>query len=188
MGLTDGLGFEEVNQTVTSTETTSGTNVFAAGSVQAPKGLFTVTSGTNMFGAGSVQAGQFVANNNIHLAAGSPYGKGEVIQLSARGIISGGMFVIASGGKALAAPASTLHPLGIAQATVASGGTVTIQTKGLYPVVAEGAIAIGGAAMMGAGGALNTVVGVSAALAASGVRTYGVLDAVGSEGTVFILL
>ena len=32
-GLTEGLGFEEVNQAVTSTATLSGTNVFGAGSV-----------------------------------------------------------------------------------------------------------------------------------------------------------
>ena len=181
----DGLGFEESNQTVTSTEVISGTNVFAAGSVSSPKGLFTTTSGTNMFGAGSIQGGQFVANNNVHLAAGSPYGKGVCIQLAARTNISGGTFVIASGNLAMAAPASSLSPLGVAQATVASGGTVTITTHGVVPVVAEGTIAIGCAAMMGAGAALNTVV---AATAASGLRTYPVLSSVGSEGTVFILL
>ena len=34
MGLTEGLGFEEVNQSVTSTAIISGTNVYGATSVQ----------------------------------------------------------------------------------------------------------------------------------------------------------
>ena len=144
-------------------------------------------SGTNVYATTGVTSATLTANNNVHLAAGSPYGNGVIVQFTARSNISGGMFVSASGGLVYAAPASTKHPLGVAQpdTDVASGGTVNVITHGVVPVISDGTIAVGAPAMMGAGAALNTVV---AATAASGVRTFGVLDAVGSEGTVFILL
>ena len=70
---TDGLGFEEVNQAVTSTAVISGTNVYGATSVQsatisgttiyATTSFTTPTiSGTNVFAAGSVQADKVVAD------------------------------------------------------------------------------------------------------------------------------
>lgn len=44
----DGLGFEEVNQAVTSTAIVSGTNVYGTTSVQSALGAFTTTSGGNL--------------------------------------------------------------------------------------------------------------------------------------------
>jgi len=82
---TDGLGFEEVNQAVTSTAVISGTNVYGATSVQsatisgttiyATTSFTTPTiSGTNVFAAGSVQADKVVADvmvsgNNVYANA-----------------------------------------------------------------------------------------------------------------------
>jgi len=177
MGITDGLGGEEVNQTVTTTEVISGTNVYAT----------TAVTTVDVTATGSVAGGQLESSNNVHLSAGSPYGKGIVVQMSARSNISGGMFVIASGNLALAAPASTKHPLGVAEpgTDVASGGTVNIITHGIVPVVAEGTIAIGAAAIMGAGAAQNCVLPASST---SGLRTFSTLDAGGSGATVFIAL
>lgn len=72
--LVDGLGFEEVNQEVTSTEIISGTNVFAAGSMTAPKAILTTMSGTNIFSSGSITGPlavlSTVSGNNV-FAAGS---------------------------------------------------------------------------------------------------------------------
>ena len=166
VGLVDGLGGEEVNQEITITE---------------------IVSGTNLFAAGSVTAGQVVTDNNLHLAAGSPFGKGVVIQLSARSNISGGTFVSASGNLAFAAPANTLFPIGVAEqgTDVASGGTVNVITHGIVPVIAEATIAIGQGVIMGAGAALNTVLPTDTS---SGLRVFGVLAAAGSEATVFITL
>lgn len=180
MGIVDGLGGEEVNQAVTSTATISGTNVYGTTLVTAP-----TISGTNIVATGSVTGNQFVANNNLQLAAGSPYGKGVVVQMTARNIISGGMFVIASGGLAMSAPTSSQYPIGVAQATTVSGATVSVLIHGIVPMISEGTIAIGGGVRMGAGGAQNCVV---AGTIGSGVRVMGTLSSAGSEGTVFVVL
>ena len=187
VGLKDGLGYEEVNQEITLTEIVSGTNIYGAGSITSPVAVLTTMSGTNLFCAGSVNAGQIVSSNNVLLSAGSPYGKGIVLQMTARGVISGGQFVMGSGNLAMVAAASSKAPLGVALpgVNVASGGTVNIIHKGVVPVVAEGTIAIGAPAMMGAGAGLNCV---NAADAGSGTRTFPVLDAGASGSTVFILL
>lgn len=175
---TDGLGFEEVNQSVTSTAVVSGTDLYATSGVSAITGTFT--------GAVSV-TGELSTADDLLLSAGSPYGQGITIQLTARSNISGGQFVSASGGLAYAAPTDTLYPIGIAQpgTDVASGGTVTVITHGVAAVIAEGTVAVGEACIMGGGAARNTVV---AADTSSGLRLFGVLQAAGSEGTTFITL
>lgn len=184
---TDGLGFEEVNQTVTGTATISGTDVFAAGSVTAPVGTVTTLTNTTLLGTTGSFSGQISTTDDFVLGAGSPYGQGVVVPLTARSNISGGMFVSASGGLAYAAPADTLYPLGIAQpgTDVASGGTVQVITHGVAAVIAEAAVKVGEGCIMGGGGALNTV---TPADTSSGLRVFGVLQAAGSEGTTFILL
>lgn len=124
---------------------------------------------------------------NIVFSAGSPYSQGVVLPMIARAIISGGMFVAGSGGLAFPAPASTPSPIGIALATTASGATVNVLVRGVYPVICEGTLAVGVGAQMGAGGALNTVgVGVNA----SGTRNFVPLSsaASGTASTVFVLL
>lgn len=64
MPIKDGLGFEEVNQTTTSTATISGTNVYGATSVQSA-----TISGTNIYAATDMQvAGKSVAS----ASTGSP--------------------------------------------------------------------------------------------------------------------
>lgn len=152
---------------------------------------FTTSSGTNIFISGSMTTGvasvtgNATVGDNVIMSAGSPFGNGTIVQLTARTIISGGQFVSASGNLAYSAPASTKWPIGIAEATAASGGVVNVITNGIAPAIAEGTIAIGAPAMMGAGGAQNCVV---AATAGSGIRTFGVLATGGSEGTVFITL
>lgn len=167
---------------VITSVTSSGTNFFAAGSMTAPMGIFAV----NGSATGSVFGGTFSTSNNVHLSVGSPYGKGVVVQLTARSDISGGMWVTCSGGLALAGPASAQAPVGVAQpgVNVASGGTVNVITHGIVPMIAEGTIALGAGASPGAGAALNCVI---TAGAGSGVA-YPVLDTAGSEGTVFVFI
>lgn len=185
--LRDGLGYEEVNQEVTLTEIVSGTNIYGAGSITSPVAVLTTMSGTNLFCAGSATAGQLVTSNNLLFSAGSPYGKGMVVQMTARAAVSGGQFVMASGNLVFPAVASTKFPLGIAQPglNVASGGTVNVIMRGIVPVVAEGTVAIGCSAIMGSGAGLNTILPADAG---SGTRLFGVLDAAASGGTVFIML
>lgn len=204
-GLRDGLGGEEVTQSgigafpqnpffngslvVTGTinaAAIAGTNYAGTGSISVSginnagtlsnAGNVTVTGSVNSQGIG------FVAN------AGSPYGVGLVVPLTARAIISGGMFVTASGGLALPAAASSKTWLGIAQATAASGATVNVILNGIAAVITEGTTAVGSAVMMGAGGGLNCVLPVTGAIAASGVRIMTPLDAVasGTTATVFV--
>jgi len=138
----------------------------------------------------TVSGTTFRAGGNFVIGGGSPYNQGLVVPMTARGIISGGMFVAASGGLAFAAPASTKYPIGVAAATAASGATVNVIVHGIVPVIAEGTVAAGGIAMMGAGAGLNTVTPITAAVAVSGVRQFGVLDAAasGTSATVFIHL
>jgi hypothetical protein len=124
---------------------------------------------------------------NIINNTGSPFSTGYAVQLTARTNISGGTFVSASGNLAYAAPADTLYPIGVSVpgTDVASGGTVNVITHGVVPVIAEGAVAIGEGVIMGGGAALNTVLPSDTS---SGLRVFGVLDAAGSEGVVFITL
>ena len=142
----------------------------------------TSISGAQVYSAGDVQAGQ-----SVILGAGSPYGEGVIVSLTARSNISGGMFVSASGGLAYAAPINTLYPIGIALpgVDIASGGEVSVITHGVAAVVAEATVAVGEAVIMGAGAAQNCVLPADTS---SGLRLFGVLDAAGSEGTVFITL
>lgn len=136
----------------------------------------TAISGTNIL----------ISGGNI-AQAGSPYSTGIVYNFTARGNVSGGMFVAMSGGLAFAAPASTPSPIGIALATTASGATVPVLVRGIYPVICEGTLATGVGCQMGAGAGLNTVgVGVNT----SGTRVFPTLSsaASGTSSTVFILL
>jgi hypothetical protein len=122
---------------------------------------------------------------NLVLGAGSPWSVGTVIPMTARGIVSGGMWVVGSGnGLVLAAAASTKAPLGVALNTAASGASVNVLIHGIVPMIADGTIALGGGCMVGAGAALNTV---SPHVAGSGVQ-FRALSTAGSEGTVFVLL
>ena len=175
----DGLGYEELNQPGSQVA-----NLFMTGSITAESDI--VTS-ANVSGANVYSNADVAAKENLALTMGSPYGKGVTVTLTARSNISGGMFVSASGGLAYAAPASTLFPIGVAEpgTDVASGGTVEIITHGVVAVVAEEAVAVGEGCIMGAGAAQNTVLPSDTS---SGLRVFGVLDAAGSEGTVFITL
>lgn len=133
-----------------------------------------------------VSTGAISTPSNFTLSVGSPYGKGMVIPMTARTIISGGQWVSASGGLAMAAAAATLSPLGVAEpgTTAASGGTVNVIIHGVVPMIAEGTIALGGGCEAGAGGALNCV---KPHAAGSGTN-YPTLSSAGSEGTVFVVL
>ena len=191
----DGLGNEELAQpgsqvanlfmagSIVATSSISGANVYSTAALHGENVIGdTSLSGAQVYSTGDVQAGQ-----SVILGAGSPYGEGVIVSLSARSNISGGMFVSASGGLAYAAPASTLYPIGIALpgTDVASGGTVSVITHGIAAVVAEATVAIGEACIMGAGAAQNCVLPADTS---SGLRLFGVLAAAGSEGTVFITL
>ena len=162
--------------------TTSGTNVFCAGSATTNVAVI----GVNGSVTGSVFAGNISTPNNVHLSVGSPYSRGVVLQMTARSNISGGTWVSASGGLALAGPASAQGVLGVSQpgTHVASGGTVNVIMLGVVPLISEGAIAQGVSVQPGAGAALNCVL---AAAAGSGPR-FTALDTAGSEGTVFVLI
>jgi len=179
MVIYDGLGGEELGQAGSQPSAT-----WVTGSITSESQI----SGSNLYAGTNIEAGNDVtAAENFVLGAGSPYGKGITASFIARSDISGGMFVNMSGGLAYAADASSKWPIGVAEpgADVASGSSVNVIVRGVASVIAEGTIAVGAPAMMGAGGDLNTIVAVTAA---SGVRTYGVFDTAGSEGAVFILL
>lgn len=180
--LKDGLGFEEVVQSGAGQQNR---NAFFTGSVTAAGGFD--TAGSVVSTSGYVSSGDFNTTENVVLAAGSPFGKGVVIPMSARNNISGGMFVSASGNLAIAAPTSTLFPIGVAEpgTDVASGGTVQVIIHGVAAVIAEETVKVGEGCIMGAGAAQNTVLPADTS---SGLRIFGVLDAAGSEGAVFITL
>jgi hypothetical protein len=182
-GLREGLGGEQVNASGIGALTQ---NQFLLGHLQVT-GSITAGTGVNLVTAGVTTTGSVVstATNGFVAGVGSPYNTGLVVPLTARTIISGGMFVSASGGLAMSAPTSTLWPIGIATATAQSGATVNVLIQGIAPVIAEGTIAAGASCMMGAGAAQNCILAVTAA---SGIRKFGVLDAVASGGTVFIQL
>ena len=88
MGLTDGLGFEEVNQTTTSTATISGTNVYGATSVQTATTIATTVSGTDARVGNDLTVGSSVYQ-------GLNDTEGLVVNnITAEAIISGGMWVM----------------------------------------------------------------------------------------------
>jgi hypothetical protein len=166
MAITDGLGGEELGQAGAQSSSTYLTGSITSDSV--------------------IQGDSLITDNNATLGVGSPYGKGIVVQFTARSNISGGTWVSMSGGLALAGPASVGAPIGVAEpgTDVASGGTVNVITHGIVPLVAEGTIAQGEPVRAGAGTALNTVV-----KAGNGsCLIFPALDAAGSERTVFIRL
>lgn len=149
----------------------------------------TSLSGLNVFTPGSLQvAGSTIVRSAyITNITGSPFGMGNVIQLTARTIITGGMWVSTSGNSlALAAGASTVYPLGVARATAGSNATVDVVTDGIVALVAEATIEGGAGVIMGAAGALNGVVGAGSPTAL-GVRGVAVNRAV-SGGDIFIRL
>lgn len=186
----DGLGGEEIAQpgsqvssiwvtgSIVSQSLISGLNIFAGGSVSAGEGNI-----TKVFTAGSVDTDALISN------AGSPYYNGNILQFTAETIITGGMWTTVSGAaggatvKAKAAAASTT-PLGVAIATVASGGTVSVLTQGVTYLTAGATIANGEQIRMGAGGALNTVLSATAGTGARGVALAGG----GSEDKVLVYL
>lgn len=173
------------SSTINASSFISGLNLFSAGSVQTDLVVGDVAvSGLNVYGAGSIQAPLFTTAKDVVWTTGSPFNQGVIIQMTTRSIISGGMWVTASGNLALAGPASAQAPLGVAQATAGSNATVNIITHGIVPMVAEGTIGQGVGVIAGAGGALNCVV---AAGAGSGMQ-FAALDAAGSAGTVFVFI
>ena len=127
-----------------------------------------------------------VGNATIY-SAGSPFNNGDAIQqLTARTIISGGMWVSASGNLALAAATSVMQPIGVAQATCQSGAVCNVIVRGIVPMIAEGTIVFGNGCMPGAGAGLNCV---QPFVAGSGAH-YAVLDAAtsGTSTVVFVVL
>lgn len=193
-GLREGLGGEEVlvsglgmlTQHPFFVGSLTTTDQIIAGSTVTATGF---SSSVGISATGSLVAGGLGVLTNT----GSPYGMGLVVPFTARSNISGGMFVSMSGGLAYAAAASTLQPIGVAVpgANVASGGTVNVVINGIVPAIAEGTIAVNAAAMMGAGGGLNTVAPYNVASASvSGARLFSTLDSVtsGTTSTVFIRL
>lgn len=138
----------------------------------------------------SVSGGDLITPLSFISTAGSPYLEGVILKaFAAETIISGGMWIVGSAANAglpklRAAPASTQQPLGYCVATVASGATTEVLTRGLAYFVAEGNIAPGVGVKMGAGAALNCV-----AATADGSGTRGLaLVAAGSEQQCLVML
>jgi len=146
----------------------------------------TINATTNVSGTGSVFGGVLSTPKNVSLTMGSPYGYGVEIVMTARSNISGGTWVTASGGLALAGPAAALTPIGVSRPgiNVASGGTVNVIVKGIVPMISEGTVLQAGGVECGAGAALNAV---KPHAAGSGTN-YATLDSAGSEATVFVVL
>lgn len=145
-------------------------------------------SGATSISSTTVTATNKVVSQNLILGAGSPYGYGTVIQMTARSNISGGMWVTASGGLALAGPAAAMAPIGVAQpgTNVASGGTVNVIVQGIVPMIAEGTVAQANGVEVGAGTGLNCV----KPHAAGSGAVYATLDsaASGTASVVFVVL
>lgn len=172
-------------------------NMFLNGSLSVQNGLNVVgavtsttaiSTATNVSGLGSVFGGVISTPKNVLLSVGSPYGQGIVVQLTARTIISGGMWVTCSGGLAMAASTLAQTPMGVAQPglTAQSGGTVNVIIKGIVPMICEGTILVENGCTVGAGAGLNTV---RPMVAGSGTG-YATLDsaASGTTTTVFVVL
>jgi len=197
-GLVEGLGFEEVNQSVTSTAIISGTDVYAAGSVTAPIGdittlttttaNLTTTIGTTVSGV----TGRF--SNDVTIGSsvimGATVNEGVMVtNIVAEAIITGGMWVEVSGASGTAAAlvakgTENPQPLGIAMATVASGTAVNILTRGVYTgIIAEATVNAGDGFAVGAGNALNCAKATGA-----GVNRGTVLMGAGSEGVISVYL
>lgn len=189
-GTRDALGFEEVGQTgsqaadiwITGSFTgegqISGANIYGGTAVTSA-----VLSGTTIINAGSMR------NDVTYSSPGSPYYQGNVLRFTSETIITGGMWVVVSGAAggasvlAKAAAASTNAPLGVAIATAGSNATVSVLTRGLTYLTADGTISNGDAVRMSAGAALNTV----ATTTNSGARGVALAGA-GSEGIALVYL
>jgi len=196
----DGLGFEEVNQTVTSTAVISGTNVYGTTSVESA-----TLSGTNVYAATKVQSDTVqsdvtisgvnarVANDlTIGSSVNLPYtlDEGMVINnIAAEAIITGGMWVEISGASGttpsfVAKGTEEPMPVGICLATVASGANASILTRGPYHgIVAEATLSTGDGFAVGAGNALNCAKATGAGVN-RGIVTMGA----GSEGVCAVYL
>jgi len=102
MGISDGLGFEEVNQ-ASSTEIISGTNVYAKTTVQGDNVIGDVVSGTNVYAKTTVQGdnviGDIVSGTNVYatnnfISTGSTGVTGSVAGSGAEFLqFRGGIFV-----------------------------------------------------------------------------------------------
>lgn len=111
-------------------------------------------SGAQLLASGSIMYGSHQIST-----AGSPFTVGDIIQLTTRGIITGGMWVTTSGNSlALSSAASTEGPVGYCLATVGSNATANIITRGIVPFIAEATIEAGIVVRQGAAGALNGIV------------------------------
>lgn len=101
-----------------------------------------------------------------HLLQTLPNSGGTIVNaFTAEAIISGGMWVMASGASgttpsivAKPAPANTAQPLGICLTTTASGSAPNVLVQGRYKgIIAEANMNVGVGFSMGAGAALNTI-------------------------------
>lgn len=199
-GLREGLGGEQANASglgaltqnpffsgnlqVTGSATVGGGGVFTGG----VNVTGSVVTSAGIVGTGGLTSAGSIVDSSIGYVAnvGSPYGMGLVVPMTARTVISGGMFVSASGGLAYAAPASSKWFVGIAVPgqTAASGGTVNVIINGIAPVIIEGTVAVGASVQMGAGAGLNCVQPADATKVVSGLRLAGMLDSATSGTTV----
>lgn len=145
-------------------------------------------SGLSSFNLSNVAiTGSINTVSNVVSTAGSPFGTGDVIQLTARVIISGGMWVSTSGNNlAIAAAASTAFPLGIALATAGSNTTVNVLVRGIYQgQLADVAILAGNGCVDGAGNSLATA---GSTAVANGIRAIHMVDAGSAAVTTIYLL
>lgn len=179
--LYDGLGGEQVQIGSRAGQPTQ--SPYFTGSLTV-NGATTLTGGVTA-SAGLSVTGSIVVSSNGFYSAGSPYNVGWItIPMTARAIISGGMWVTGSVNLAMPSAASVKNPIGVAAATAASGATVNVIIRGIVPMVADGTVVAANGCMPGAGAALNTV----APHVAGSSTQYSVLSNAGSEGVVFVVL
>lgn len=140
----------------------------------------TANIGGNLTVASTANTGSINFSNNIINTLGSPWGNGLVLPLTAREIISGGMWVYVSGPMlAMSTAVAGTNAIGVALATAASGATVQVLTHGVKAMNAEGTILAGAPVKPGVGLALNNVLD-------AGSPSYGVVGTAlqpGASGT-----
>ena len=169
---------------VYSTAAVVGVNVIGTTAVSGATGLFTnAVASTALSGTaalvGNATATGSISTPSVVTTPGSPYLTGNVLNFTTETVISGGMWVTVSGATggasvlARAAAASSNGPLGVALATVGSNATVSVLTRGLCYLTADGTVANAENVAMGAGTALNCAVAAGAGSAARGLALAG---------------
>ena len=186
----DGLGFEEVNQSVTNTALISGTNIYGAGSVVTPKLEGTTFASTTA----NITTGQVYRDLTVgsSIVQSTTWNNGNLITaLKAETVISGGMWVMgsaaaATSGNVVLKPvgAAIKGALGVCVSTTQSGAAAPILTRGIYNgLIAEETIVTGAEVGPGGGGASNTI-GLAKAGSCRGIALMGA----GSEGAATVYL